>query len=101
MLQTSETSFYADRIAAGIPSAIRLTLLEVYPAEKKQEEEDGRFEFTNKTLRVKGQCKYSIDANDWINLVRSYDWVKDVKLINYNQTSAEKIGEFLVQIEIK
>lgn len=101
LLQASRTSYYADRIASTVPASIRLTQLSVYPQEKNNaEESETSYRFKAGRLEIRGKCRYSIDVNDWINQVRSFEWAKDVKLLQYNPSNTEKGSDFIIQVDL-
>lgn len=98
LLQNSKTSYYADQIASTVPANIKLTALIVFPKEKNEDET--LYNFNTEKIDIQGKCKFSIDVNDWINVMRSFTWVKDIKLIHYNPSSSEKGSDFNIQITI-
>lgn len=101
LLQASRTSYYADRIASTVPSSIRLTQLSVYPQEKNDaEESEASYHFKAGRIEIRGKCRYSIDVNDWINQVRSFEWAKGVKLLQYNPSNTEKGSDFIIQVDL-
>lgn len=101
LLQASRTSYYPDRIAATVPASIRLTQLSVYPQEKNNaEESEASYRFKAGRIEIRGKCRYSIDVNDWINQLRSFEWAGDVKLLQYNPSNTEKGSDFIIQVDI-
>ncbi|MBS1635855.1 MAG: hypothetical protein JST26_08010 [Bacteroidetes bacterium] len=99
LLQTSRTSFYADRIASMVPFNVKLTCINVYPRETNgAEESESSYRFKPGEIEIQGKCKYSIDVNDWINNMRSFSWIKEIKLEHYNPSNTDKGSDFVIRV---
>jgi Tfp pilus assembly protein PilN len=100
LVQNSLTSWYADRIGASIVAGIRLTALQVFPTnpEIKKDEKVAELFLNNKIL-IKGSSKSSALLNEWIRLLQSLPWVKEVKVLPYSENMEGK-GEFELQLKI-
>ena len=95
----SKTSYFADRIAGGIPASIQLTQLLMHPPEKKSKKDEPAI-FLNKIIIVKGNCKKSTELNEWIRGIKKMDWVNEVSVLNYKQENIKDLGEFEIMITI-
>ncbi|MEM8910063.1 MAG: hypothetical protein AAGD05_19590, partial [Bacteroidota bacterium] len=93
--QYSKASYYADQIGASLPEGIQLTALEIYPAKVKtrQEKETDWTQYAANQIKVKGQCKSSLQYNEWINRLTAFDWVQSVNHLNYRDLSQD-LGSF-------
>jgi Tfp pilus assembly protein PilN len=99
LLDRSQASFYADRIAMDIPEVIQLSEMNISPRERTESENDMQFE--SRVIRVTGSCRKSNELNEWIKLLGKKEWVRHVELINYKQGKADPSGEFIINIKIK
>jgi hypothetical protein len=102
LLQNSRTSFYADQIAASLPSSMRLTLMNIHPLKKKDPSDPtaASFSFENKTIKVLGKCNRNTELNNWLKKLKTKNWVSDVILISYKQEEAREEGLFILEIII-
>jgi Tfp pilus assembly protein PilN len=96
-LQSSRLSFYADNIAMDLPSTITFTRLNVFPANKKTEN-DSLF-FSVNTLKVNGSCGNTIQLNNWIKILQKKKWVSNVAVLNMNENKESNRVSF--ELELK
>jgi Tfp pilus assembly protein PilN len=102
LLENSLTSFYADRLASNLPVSIIFTGLDIHPLKKKQANDESKLlTFETKLIRISGNCKQSIDLNDWMQSLKKYSWIEKTELIHYKQDNANDKGEFLIELQIK
>ncbi|OFY82848.1 MAG: hypothetical protein A3F72_01820 [Bacteroidetes bacterium RIFCSPLOWO2_12_FULL_35_15] len=102
LLENSRTSFYIDRLAATLPSAIQWTEVNVHPLKKKQtNEEEQELFFEKKSIMITGNCQRSTVLNDWMKEIKKANWISNVNLLNYSQDNANDDGEFLLEIKLK
>lgn len=101
LLENSRTSFYADKLAASLPSSIHWIDVNIHPVKKKQvnDETEGFF-FENKSIKISGKCQRSTDLNDWMKEVKLKSWISSVTLLNYTQDNATDDGLFLIEIKL-
>ena len=97
--QSSRTSFYADRLAASIPTGLELTQLNVFPisGNRKDYKENQLVKFQNETIVAKGVCDNSITYNEWIKKLQTMDWVRSAMHIDYKDINTH-LGEFEIKI---
>lgn len=83
-IQPSKTSFYADELARSLGSDIQLTNLTINPlvVSKKKSEP---LTFQQKTIEVKGNCKKSSEFNNWLNELKTLDWIEEVETKEFSQ----------------
>lgn len=99
--ESSNTSFYADRIVVSVPHDIDLSQLTIHPLAKKIKK-DERIEFKNNVIMVEGECNKSKDLDDWVqNLKREYNWIKQLTVVGYSQNNSKEKGEFQLEINLK
>ena len=98
----SKTSFYADQIAASLPSSMQLININIYPIIETtiydQEAKIPRYE-TNKII-IKGYCQASVFYNDWKRNIQSLSWVKSIQNISY-QNDQNGTGIFELEITLQ
>lgn len=101
LLESSRTSFYADKLAENLPSSIQWIEVNIHPVKKKQSgvETEGFF-FENKIIKISGKCQRSTDLNDWMKTVKLKSWISNVTLLNYTQDNATDAGSFLIEIKL-
>lgn len=95
----SRLSYVTDRILYDAPKEVQLNYFSVSPVMKKPEK-DSVLRFDTKKILIKGSCTKSIILNEWIKLMKSKDFVKDVLLDNYNQESENTSGKFDVTVHL-
>lgn len=99
--ESSNTSFYTDRIVASVPHDIDLFTLTVNPLKKKIKKNE-RIEFSYNTMIVEGECSKSKDLDDWVqNIKKEYAWIKQLTVVGYSQNNSKEKGSFKLEIDIK
>lgn len=99
--ESSKISFYADRIASGLPEEIRLSEMFINPVEKSVNEGKKELNFITKTINISGQCRKSTELNDWIKLLKEKNWIKSVNVLGYTQETSGESGVFQILISVK
>jgi len=99
LMQPSRTSFFADQLAIDLPKSLQLIDLNINPFEKKAGKNKG-ITFMKNSIIIAGTCKKSTELNEWIKILKDYSWVNEASIINYAKTSANKPGEFKMEILI-
>ena len=97
--EPSRTSFYADKIAKDLPEEITLSSIAIHPL-RKNDIDEKNLEFENKEILVSGISKYSLDVNEWIQVMRKKDWINSISIRTYRQKGEGKQGEFLIEIKL-
>ena len=100
-LSASGKSFYADEIAATIPTGIRLEMMSIFPeisSRRKKNKEELLFE--KNIIDVKGSSEVSVLLNEWINALLRFNWIEKVTLLPYAE-SENGVGTFELKIKIK
>ena len=101
-LAASRTSFYADRIASGVPDGILLDELNIEPLQKKQESDTSSImSFDQGVILISGVSKSSVYVGDWMKVIKSNDWVKSAELLSYDQDKELNQGKFNIQVNLK
>ena len=99
-LESSRLSFFADQIAATLPSEIHFTALNINPLDGKMKE-DKSIDFLMHKIIVTGTVTQSIILNNWVKRLKKMDWIATITIIGYNQQSAGIPAEFTLEIDIK
>ncbi|MGQ0827049.1 MAG: hypothetical protein ACT4ON_01515 [Bacteroidota bacterium] len=102
LLESSRTSYYADRLAIDLPASIQWTSVNIHPLKKKKTgDESETLQFENKMITISGNCQRSTELNNWMKEIKKENWVNDITLINYKQDNAKENGVFLIEIQSK
>ena len=101
LLETSRTSYFADRLVSDLPASIQLQKMNINPVVKKINSTEGSISFTPKLIQVEGACKRSTELNEWIKIIKKKDWVKEVTLVNYSQDKTNEEGFFDIEVQVK
>ena len=100
-MQSSQTSFYADRIAATVPESVLLSSLSVNPVDDKNSREKRKKLFHEGLIVLTGTCKRPIDLNGWIKRLKDFHWAKKVDVENYTYDSGDRMGKFRVEMHFE
>ncbi len=96
-MENNTTSMYTDKIAATIPNEVVLREWVSNPA-KKHIEEDSLLVFDKNNILIKGNCDKSLIVNEWINVLKGQNFVKDVNLEKFSYISENNQPNFEVKI---
>jgi len=94
-----QLSFYADRIAAEVPSEVVLSELSVYPLKKKKLNSSEKAEFTMGEIMIQGKVENTAVLNEWVKTIKENDWAKEVTIDKYND-SENAFANFTVNIKV-
>lgn len=101
--KASKTSFYADQLAASLPSSINFTELTIFPliVDKNSSQSELKMpRYETDLIKIKGQCKGSVFYNNWKKSVQELFWVKEIHNLYYKDLD-EDTGVFELEIRIK
>jgi hypothetical protein len=91
-------SFYANRIAALVPDQIVLTKLEINPALTKPNVEK-ELDFNRNIIIIKGKCLSGFILDEWMETIKTEQWVKRMEVLQYQQENKGTPGDFNIQID--
>jgi len=97
----SKISFYADRLAATVPTSIKLTQMQIMPSEEVIENEIKKTIFQQNTILINGSCSNPTELNTWIKSMDEFNWIEQVKLNDYLFDSREHVANFKLYIKVK
>ena len=100
IFENKKMSVYADKIAASLPDDILLRELYFNP-EEGETEEDSLTNFTENQLIIKGNCSKSLLLNDWINILKSQNFIKGVNLETFIYNSEGHLPNFVLKVDTK
>jgi hypothetical protein len=94
-----QTSFslFADKIAGTVPGQVILSEF-VFDPPRKDDEEDSLLTFTKKQVVIKGNCSKSLIVNEWINVLKAQNFIKDVNLEKFAFNSDIQGSNFEIRI---
>ncbi|MBL4648289.1 MAG: hypothetical protein JKY03_01060 [Aureispira sp.] len=101
-LGQSKSSYYADQLAATLPSSLQLTKLVLFPSIKEEgySSEETLPRYDNQTILVEGQCQASVFYNNWKRSLEELDWVASIHNLSY-QNNKNGQGIFKLKITLK
>jgi Tfp pilus assembly protein PilN len=100
IFDNKKMSVFADKIAASLPNEILLRELYFNP-EEGDTEEDSLTNFTENQLIIKGNCSKSLILNEWINILKSQSFVKNVNLETFIYNSEGYLPNFVLKVDTK
>lgn len=100
IFDNKKLSVYADKIAASLPNEIVLRELYFNP-EIGETEEDSLMDFQQNQLIIKGNCNKSLLLNEWVNVLKSQNFIKSVNLENFIFNSEGHLPNFVLKLEIE
>ena len=95
----SKSSFYCDAIIQSLPKTVLLTDYSYQPLLRRIKE-DRAIEVSEKKILVSGSSVQSADFSKWINHLEKINWIDNVAILEYRNTSAKK-SEFKISIYIQ
>jgi hypothetical protein len=89
-----------DKIASTIPEEIILSNWVINPIVSKSEE-DSLMKFSKGIISIKGNCNKSFIVNEWVNVLKSQNFVKNVNLekFAYNNEGSQPNFELKIVTE--
>lgn len=99
----SKLSFYADQLAASLPSTIQFTTLQIFPEiiDKNRSATEAVIpKYESSIIRIKGTCRGSVFYNNWKKGVQELFWVGELHNLHY-QDLDEDTGAFELEIKVK
>lgn len=100
IFEDKKLSVYADKIASTLPESILLRDLYFNP-QTEETEEDSLVSFNNGQLIIKGNCSKSLLLNEWVNVLKSQSFVKNINLENFIYNAEGHLPNFTLKIETK
>lgn len=99
-LGASRVSYYADQLAASLPSTLQLTRLTVFPVletEEAYQAEEILPRYDQATILVEGRCQASVFYNNWKRGLEELDWVASIHNLSYQN---DQMGRGVFQLKI-
>lgn len=102
LLDGGNTSFYMDQLAVDLPSEIRWNEVVVRPLQQTNTDDAAeKVSVDSKLIRIKGNCSLSSSLNTWMQHLKQLQWINQVKLISYTQTTSKEAGSFQLEISMR
>lgn len=93
-----QLSYFADRIAATLPSYINLIQLEINPLDSKRQRKNTP-EFVNGEINISGNITNGVRLYKWIEKLKKLPFIQYVEVIELNQDEALKPAFFIIEIQ--
>jgi hypothetical protein len=100
-LEDSKISYFSDRIASTVPATVKLKEMAVNSLNDKASTTEKKLIFNNGTIILLGHCKEATVLNPWINKLKGFDWIREVKVHSYAYNEKNKEGDFNIQIGLR
>lgn len=98
MTEGGNIAEYSDKIAKSIPEEVVITEMNFYPEISDETETDSLFKFSKSILIIKGNCNKSLVINEWVNVLKSLDFVKNANLETFLFKSEGNLPNFELKI---
>jgi hypothetical protein len=99
-LESSKTSYYADRIAGLVPYNMKLTSMEIFPFSTRFEI-GNRLNFKNDTILVSGICNNPVDLTNFQDGLKVLKDFKSIDIKSYQFKNENNEGSFVMEIATK
>ncbi len=87
---------FSDELGNTVPGSIQLSRLVVNPL-KKAIRKKKLIEFKKEIIEIGGFCKSSQVCNEWVQELRTLNWVKKIELVEF-KFNKDNIGEFIIEV---
>ena len=98
LLENYSFSTYTDRIAATIPKEVILTDFVFNPLIEEDLSEDSLMNFNKKLIMIKGNCTKSLLINEWVNVLKTQNFITDVNLEKFSFSNDGNQPNFEIKI---
>ncbi len=92
-------AYYADAIAASTPSEILLTNLN-FDGLAGNFKSKKQLKFSKNTVEISGQCKEAQIVNNWLDTIKTYAWVDEAVISNYEEDRRSNFSEFTIELKV-
>lgn len=89
---------YADKIAGTIPEEVILTEFYFNPELKNNTEEDSLKGFQKNIILIKGNCDKSFLVNEWVSVLKSQSFIKEVNLEQFLFKNEGNQPNFIIKV---
>ena len=95
----TQVSFFLDRMVSAMPEQIKLDRLNVNPQESGLRKSD--MHFNKGIVIISGSVNQGSYLNNWMDQLRSFEWIGQVEISDYNHKTQNKRADFELQITLK
>jgi Tfp pilus assembly protein PilN len=99
ILNKNKLSEFADKLSETLPADVVLTKMEFNPRSESMEVDDSLQTFKSKVLVIQGNCNKSLVINEWVNILKLQDFVKEVNLEKFTYNKEGLLPNFTIRIE--
>ncbi len=97
ILSSSRISYYADQLGFLLPKEITLSVINIFPLEKRLKSKQEAI-FAYDKIKVEGITQSGIVLNNWIKELKALKWIKRIEITGYSQENINTNGEFSLEI---
>lgn len=98
LLENNTLSKYSDRIASTIPDEVVLTEFYLNPQIIDMSGEDSLMNFQKNTIILRGNCHKSLTINEWVNVLKTQNFIRDVNLEKFSFNNEGNQPNFEIKI---
>ena len=98
VLNRNKLSEYADKIGKTLPDEVVLSDLYFNPKKNDDENADSLVKFENKILVLKGNCSKSFIVNEWINVLKMQNFIKNISLEKFVYNNQGMLPNFEIKL---
>lgn len=96
---SSKSSFYINRLVVSQPATVQLLVIDYQPLERSVQAKKP-IVYTSQALLVEGKSNDKIGFNNWIAALEQQDWITNVTLTQYAQSSNDH-ATFEIRIRLE
>ena len=87
-----------DQLAGCLSSGMGWKMLAMSPIDETKARNEKKTVFTDRLVRIQGECEEVGRVNNWIEKARKLAWVKSVMMENYSINQESGKGEFIISV---
>lgn len=99
MTEKKHYSYFADIIAASLPSYISFSELTINPVQKSKNNR-GSLLILNRQIIIKGKITRSSDLNKWLINLNNFNWIRSVEIDELKQETQYQPAFFTITIQL-
>ncbi len=92
-------AYYADVIAASTPTEILLTNLN-FDGLSGNFKSKKQLKFSRNKIEISGRCHEAQIVNNWLDTIKTYAWVEEAVISNYEEDRRSNYSEFTIELKV-
>ncbi len=95
--KTSRIAIGCDQLTQHVPNELSLQSLQFRPVEKVLKKEN-LVKFAKNEVLASGETKSYLEFKNWLQKIRSLNWVEDVEILGYNESGKGHQATFIIKL---